>query len=135
MKSNGLVTSYSFSVPSSTKRRSATNSMYCDIKSEFMPMRRTGNDSQINSQESPSPKSNILHSRLYLFGFPFLVAIRVFYEGSVNGIDSLHSSITITASTDASKKGGGFVVGSHYGSYEFRDIGKCILTCKRPTRW
>ena len=30
-------------------------------------------------------------------------------------------SITITASTDASNKGGGFVVGSHYGSYEFRD--------------
>ena len=34
----------------------------------------------------------------------------------------LHTpSITITACTDASSSGGGFVVGPHYGAYEFRD--------------
>ena len=49
MKSNGLVLFHSFSQPSSISNRSATNSMYWHIKSEFIPINRTGNASVTNS--------------------------------------------------------------------------------------
>jgi len=49
IKSNGFSAPYSLALPSETRRRSATNSMYWHMSSAFMPMRRTGSASVRNS--------------------------------------------------------------------------------------
>merc|ERR1719464_530623 len=49
MKSKGLVVLYTLSQSSSTRSLSATNLIYCTIRSAFIPMRRQGRASVRNS--------------------------------------------------------------------------------------
>ena len=48
-RTKGFFTPYSLGASSATRSRSAQNSMYCPIKSEFMPMRAHGSASIMNS--------------------------------------------------------------------------------------
>ncbi|ABT15937.1 hypothetical protein FR483_n652R [Paramecium bursaria Chlorella virus FR483] len=59
MKSKGFVALYCLGWPSATKMRSATNSRYCPISSEFMPIIRQGIASQMNSFSLATASSTI----------------------------------------------------------------------------
>ena len=68
IKSNGLVDRYILSNPSCTTRRSAMNSMYCSIRSAFMPMSLHGRASVMNVF-SISTASFIMSYTLFLLHF------------------------------------------------------------------
>lgn len=63
IQSKGLLAPYTLSQPSATSRRSATNSMYCDISSWFMPISATGSAWHTNSFSIATPSVTICVSR------------------------------------------------------------------------
>lgn len=63
MKSNGFEAWYILAYPSASARRSATNSMYCDMSLLFMPMSSTRSASLTNSFSHRTASSMISCTR------------------------------------------------------------------------